>query len=316
MMVTPLELGAAFLLDVIAGDPERLPHPVRGIGWLISTFERETRRTVANERLAGVLTVLLTLLVTVVVVGGTCAAAQRLHPWCGSAVTIAWLYLGLATRSLSDYTRRVYRDLRDGDLEQARRSVAHIVGRDTARLDRHEVSRAAIESVSESAVDAVLSPLFFAVLGGPAGLWIFKAVSTCDSMIGHKDARYIRFGTFGARFDDALNYLPARLSMLLFPVAAALTGGHAASCWRVALRDRRHHASPNSGIPEAATAGALQVRLGGPTMYEGELVNKPPFGGEFRLPEPADIPRAIRLMWAVSLLGLGLGLCWLGVWRA
>jgi adenosylcobinamide-phosphate synthase len=307
--ITPLELGAAFLLDVIVGDPERLPHPVRGIGRLIATFERETRKIFTHERLAGVLTVLLTLLVTGVVVGATCAAAHHLHPGFGSVVTIAWLYLGLATRSLSDYTRRVYRDLRDGDLERARQSVAHIVGRDTARLDRHEVSRAAIESVSESAVDAVLSPLCFAVLGGPVGLWIFKAVSTCDSMIGHKDARYIRFGTFGARLDDALNYLPARLSLILFPAAAALTGEDAVSCWRVARRDRHHHASPNSGIPEAATAGALRVRLGGPTLYEGELVNKPPFGGEFRLPEPGDIPRAIRLMWAISLLGLCLGLC-------
>lgn len=307
-MITPLELAAASALDALIGDPRWLPHPVRGIGWLIHTFESLTRRRVANERAAGVLTVLLTLLVTVAVVGGTTLAAGRVHPWAGHVVTVAWLYLGFSTRSLHDHVRRVVCDLREPTLDAARRSVGYIVGRDTARLDASEISRAAIESVAESTVDGILSPLFFAVLGGPILLWVFKATSTCDSMIGHKDERYIRFGTFGARLDDVLNYLPARLAFLLFPTAAFLTGGNAATAWRIARRDHTHHASPNAGVPEAAMAGALGIRLGGPTVYEGETVDKPPFGAEFRPPLPEDIPVALRVMWAVSLLGLVLGL--------
>jgi adenosylcobinamide-phosphate synthase len=308
MLITPLELIAAFALDLVFGDPEWFPHPVRGIGWLIARFETLTRRHVANERRAGVLTVLLTLTVTGAVVSGSCLLAGRIHPWAGHAATIGWLYLGFSVRSLADYTRRVAVDLRNNSLEAARRSVARIVGRDTATLDASGVSRAAIESVAESTVDGILSPLFFAVLGGPVLLWVFKATSTCDSMIGHKDARYLRFGTFGARLDDVLNYVPARLAFLLFPAAAWVTGGRPKACWIVAWRDHGHHASPNAGIPEAAIAGALGVRLGGATAYEGEVIDKPPFGGEFRAPQPADISVALRIMWAVSLLGLLLGI--------
>lgn len=307
-MITPLELGAAFTLDLLLGDPERFPHPVRGIGWLIAAFEALTRRHLRNERAAGAVTVLLTLAVVCGAVAGTCLLGAWAHPWVGRAVTIAWLYFGFSARSLSDHVRRVLRDLVHGTIEAARRSVAAIVGRDTARLDAGEVSRAAIESVAESTVDGVLSPLCFAVLGGPVALWAFKAVSTCDSMIGHMDERYIRFGTFGARLDDVLNYLPARLAFVLFPAAALLTGRDATSCWRVARRDHRHHASPNAGVPEAAMAGALRVRLGGPTAYDGELVDKPPFGAEFRRPAPADIAPALRIMWTVAMLGLALGL--------
>jgi adenosylcobinamide-phosphate synthase len=307
-VITPFELAAAFLLDLVFGDPEWFPHPVRGVGMLIARLEALTRRLIANERAAGVLTVLLTLGITGAVVAGTCLLADRLHPRAGQAMTIAWLYLGFSVRSLSDYTRRVAVDLQTNSLESARRSVGHIVGRDTATLDASGVSRAAIESVAESTVDGILAPLLFAVLGGPILLWIFKATSTCDSMIGHKDARYLRFGTFGARLDDVLNYVPARLAFLLFPAAAWLTGGNPKASWTIAWRDHRHHASPNAGVPEAAMAGALGVRLGGATAYEGEVVDKPPFGGEFREPQPADISSALRIMWAVSLLGFILGL--------
>lgn len=307
-MITPLELAAAFALDLLFGDPDWFPHPVRGIGRLIARLEALTRRLIAHERTAGVLTVLLTLAVTGAVVSGTCFLASRIHPWAGHAITVAWLYLGFSARSLSDHARRVAVDLRTNSLEAARRSVSHIVGRDTATLDASGVSRAAIESVAESTVDGILSPLFFAILGGPVLLWLFKATSTCDSMIGHKDARYLRFGTFGARLDDVLNYLPARLAFFLFPMAALFTGGHPGACWIVAWRDHRHHASPNAGVPEAAMAGALGVRLGGPTVYEGEVVNKPPFGAEFRDAQPADIPAALNLMWGVSAIALLLGM--------
>jgi adenosylcobinamide-phosphate synthase len=307
-MITPLELAAAFALDVLFGDPAWFPHPVRGIGWLINTFETWTRKRIRNERAAGVVTVLLTLAVTGAVVAATCLLARRAHPWAGHAVTVGWLYLGLSTRSLSDHVRRIMRDLTLPTPDAARRSVGHIVGRDTARLDAGGISRAAIESVAESTVDGILSPLFFAVLGGPVLLWLFKAASTCDSMIGHMDARYIRFGTFGARLDDVLNYLPARLAFFLFPAAAGLTGQNAAAAWRIARRDHGNHASPNAGVPEAAMAGALGVRLGGPTTYEGEVVDKPPFGAEFRPPQPDDISAALRLMWVVALLGLALGM--------
>lgn len=307
-----LLLLCAYLLDLAVGDPDWFPHPVRGIGRLIQGGERVTRRWWRNERLAGALTVVWVVSVTGLVVWGSLRAAA----WAGAgwydAVAVGWLYLGLSTRSLSDHVRQVARDLRAGDLPAARRSVARIVGRDTAALDASGVSRAAIESVAESAVDGVVAPLFFAALGGAPLLWIFKAVSTCDSMIGYKDARYRRFGTVGARADDVLNFVPARLALCLFPLAALLTGASARGAWHIAWRDRRHHASPNAGIPEAAMAGALHVRLGGPASYGGEMEDKPYFGAEFEPPQPRDVARAIRVMWIVSLLALGVavGLAW------
>lgn len=307
--MTPLPLAAAYLIDVVVGDPRNLPHPVCAIGWLITFFEKWTRRLLpGKERVAGFTTVAGTLAVTSGVVGGTCALAGRIDPRAGLAVSILWLASGFATRSLSDHARRVARDLARGDLAAARRSVGHIVGRDTGNLDHREISRATVESVAESTVDGVISPLFFAVIGGPVGLWIFKAASTCDSMIGHKDERYIRFGTFGARLDDVLNYLPARLAFLLFPLAAWIARADPGKAWRVARRDHAMHASPNAGIPEAAIAGALNVRLGGPVTYDGVPSDHPVFGAEFREAEPEDIPRAVRILWIVSLLSLLAGL--------
>lgn len=306
--MTALQLASAFFLDAILGDPPRLPHPVSAIGWLIATMERWTRRLLpGRERTAGTITVLVTLGFTALVVGGSCALACRIHPLAGSAAAIAWLASGFATRSLSDHARRVAADLARGDIQAARSSVGRMVGRDTGHLDSSGVSRAAIESVAESTVDGVFSPLFFAVLGGPVGLWLFKAASTCDSMIGHKDARYIRFGTFGARLDDVLNFIPARLAFLLIPAAAWLIRANARNAWRTALRDHRLHASPNAGIPEAAMSGALNVRLGGPVTYDGIPAGNPVFGAGFRPPEPGDISRSIRILWVSSLLAFAAG---------
>lgn len=304
------DLGAACLLDAWLGDPGWLPHPVRGIGALIAGLEKFTRRCWRNERLAGAVTVGLTVLVTAGAVWLSLRLAAAAGFWVERLAAVLWLYLGLSTRCLADEAGRVRRNLaegvRTGNLAGARRAVSRIVGRDTARLDAVEISRAAIESVAENTVDGFLSPLFYAALGGPAAMWIFKAVSTCDSMIGHRDARYVRFGTVGARSDDALNFLPARLSVWLFALAALCAGGSWRGCLRTAGRDGARHASPNAGIPEAAMAGALQVRLGGAVEYDGEAVTHGPFGGEYREPQPADVNRAVRMLWGVSLWGGGL----------
>lgn len=304
----PFELLAAVLLDAVLGDPEWFPHPVRYVGRLIAALERGTRRLWRNERLAGTVTILVAIAITGGVVWGTLAAARAVNVWLGHGVAVLWTYLGLSARCLADEGRRVYRDLARGDLAAARQSVARIVGRDTAALDEAGVSRAAIESVAENAVDGILTPLFFAGLGGPVALWVFKAMSTGDSMIGHLDERYRRFGTVAARLDDVANYAPARLAVPLFAVTAFLTGHSAAESWRVAWRDRRHHASPNAGLPEAAMAGALRVRLGGPAVYDGEVVEHEPFGGEYPLPATRQVRDAVVVMWGVTALGAALAI--------
>lgn len=297
-------LVLACLLDALLGDPRWLPHPVRGIGLLIRKGEDVTRRLLRNEYAAGGLTVLVAVAASWGVVWATLDLAARLSPWAEAAVSVLWLYLGLAARGLDQAGAKVLHALEAGDLPAARASLGDIVGRDTAALDEAGISRAAIESVAENTVDGILSPLFFALIGGAPLLWAFKAVSTCDSMIGYRTDRYLRFGRVGARLDDAANFLPARLCFALFPAAAWLGRAFPGTCLKVALRDWRLHASPNAGIPEAAMSGALRVRLGGPAWYDGEREDKPWFGGEYPDPGREHIRKCRALMWTASVLFL------------
>ncbi len=299
-----LSIVTGFTLDAVFGDPAWVPHPVRLIGMGIQKAETFTRKKIRNERVAGMVTVCLVVAASYLLVKFSVSAAFRISARLGFAVESLWIFLGLAMRGLSDAALPVADSLEKGDLQAARKEVGQIVGRDTGRLDEAGISRAAIESVSESTIDGAVSPLIFAGLGGAPWLWVFKAVSTCDSMIGYKNARYHRFGTFGARLDDAANFLPARLGFLLFPFAARLCGESQREALHIAWRDRKVHASPNAGIPEAAMAGALRVRLGGPAWYDGELEPKAYFGAEFADPTPGHIRRAVKLSWTVSLLAL------------
>jgi adenosylcobinamide-phosphate synthase len=301
----------AFGLDLMIGDPERFPHPVRFVGSLISRLEKITRKILSNERVAGTVTGLLAVLISAAFVYVTIKLANFADPVIGRIVSILWLYMGLSARSLAESAYRISDDLERHDIESARKSLSCIVGRDTKNLDESEISRGAVESVSENTVDGILTPVFFALIGAftPVGaaamMWAFKAMSTCDSMIGHKDEQYIRFGTFSARLDDVANYIPARLCYILFPVAAFLLGYSPLKCFRTALRDSKYHASPNSGIPEAATAGALEIRLGGTVYYDGIPCQKIPFGDEFRSPVKKHIFQSVKLMWLTTILMLG-----------
>jgi adenosylcobinamide-phosphate synthase len=194
----------------------------------------------------------------------------------------------------------------EGSLPKARRAVSMIVGRDTENLDREGVIRAAVETVAENTADGVIAPLFYLALGGAVGGMAYKAINTMDSMLGYKNERYQYFGTAAARLDDAAGFIPARLSGLLLVAAAGLTGMDAAGAWRIFCRDRYAHKSPNSAQSESAVAGALGVQLAGDAVYGGMVVHKPTIGDHCREIEAEDIPRACRLMYTASGLGLGL----------
>lgn len=308
------DMAIAFVLDLIIGDPECFPHPVRAIGALINLLEKLTRKVFRNERIAGTITGLITVLAAGGAVYGSLEVAKFANPLAGRILNILWLYMGLSARSLSDSALRIRKHLVKGDMKEARKSLSVIVGRDTENLDENGISRATIESVAENTVDGILSPIFFAAIGGTCFgaplMWIFKAISTCDSMIGHKDERYIRFGTFSARLDDAANFIPARLCYILFPVAAFLTGKSPVSSFKIAIRDSGYHDSPNAGIPEAAAAGALRICLGGTTIYDGIPHEKKNFGGEFSPPDRRHIVSTLQIMWvsAILMLILSIGL--------
>lgn len=306
-------LPAAYLLDLALGDPRWLPHPVVLIGRVADALERAARsvcRSPLAQRVAGVALTGGVVLGTGGVAWAAVALAGRLHPAAGSAMEVALLWTALAARSLADHVGAVWRPLAAGDLEGARRAVALVVGRDTERLDEAGVARAAVETAAESASDGFVAPLFWGLLGGAPLALAYKAVNTLDSMWGHKDERYLHFGWAAARLDDAANWLPARLTGLLLALAAGLIGGRpgggpaARNAWRVLRRDARKHPSPNSGYPEAAMAGALDLQLGGFNSYGGEASFRPYLGEGGRSPQAGDILRALRLVQLAALLAV------------
>lgn len=268
----PLEIQIllAVALDAVLGDPRRIPHPVRLIGAFASALERPLRALFRSAFAAGLVHWLIVVSVAGAGACGIHCAAARLHPLAGDFAAVFLFYLGFAGRDLIDHAARVRLALEAGNLPEARRRVGMMVGRDTENLDQAGVARATVESVAENLVDGVTAPLFFAAAGGPVGLWVYKAISTLDSMFGHKDEAYILFGRTAARMDDAANYLPARITAPLIAVAACMIGLNARGSLRILRRDGRKHASPNAGLSEAAFAGALGVELGGLNHYGGE----------------------------------------------
>lgn len=297
-----LQIILALGLDGLLGDPRWLPHPVRRIGRLAAWSERFWRRLITDERRAGIATVLLVLLVTGAASGLLLWGAGKIHPRLGDLVAVLLLYTCFATRDLLAHSRRVYQALVADDLPQARQRVALLVGRDTEELDQAGVVRACVESVAENSSDGIVAPLFWAVVGGPVGALLYKAVSTLDSTFGYKNERYRHFGWAAARLDDLLNYLPARLTGVGLVAAALIGGADFEAAWRIYRRDRGNHASPNSGHPEAAVAGALGLQLGGVSSYFGQLVAKPTLGDDLLEPEPEHILAVNRLVLTLTVL--------------
>jgi adenosylcobinamide-phosphate synthase len=221
---------------------------------------------------------------------------------------VYFMFTGLAIRDLAQEAGAVWQALRAQELPTARRRLSRIVGRDTDQLDTPEVVRATVETVAESTIDGIVSPLFWALIGGAPGLWAYKAINTLDSMVGHREAPYTRFGWAAARVDDVANFVPARVGLCCMVIATLLVGGPARRCLRVALRDGGKHPSPNAGIAEAAMAGALEVRLGGKNTYDGVEDMRPYLGEPIHPLQPSCIPQALRLMYATSTLALAIGL--------
>ena len=294
----------AILLDLLLGDPRWFPHPVRLIGALATIAENISRRFIRNERVAGLLTLVFLLLMTGLSVTALLRATAWLHPLLGHLTAVFLLYTTLAARDLTEHSTEVYDALRDKDLIQARQRVAMIVGRDTSRLDQAGVSRATVESVAESMVDGVTAPLFYGILAGPMGAMLYKVINTGDSMFGYKNEKYIKFGWASARLDDLANFIPARLTGFLVPAASFLLGLNGKKSLQILIRDRKKHASPNSGHSEAAVAGALGIQLGGTSRYFGKTVTKPTLGDADKPISHHHIWQAIRIMLLTSALAM------------
>ncbi len=279
-----------------------MPHPVVAIGRLIGALDRSLRLEWLNERLAGV----LLLLVAVTFAAGTTwfllQILTLLMPLAGWIAAVIISSTCLAARSLHRESFLVASALKGGDLPAARHYLSFIVGRDTAQLEEPEVWRALIETVAENTSDGIIAPLFWLTIGGPVTAMAYKAVSTLDSMVGYRNQRYLQFGWASARMDDLLNYIPARLTALLLIMSAPFAGCSLSAAARITLRDRLNHPSPNSGHPEAAAAGALGVRLGGAASYNCKPSWKEYIGEPQNPLDEHAYHRMVKLMYISTLL--------------
>lgn len=303
-----MALLIGFIIDCLVGDPHWLPHPVVLIGKLIAWLERVFRRllpkTVAGERTAGGLIWLVTVAVSSLVPWGILRVCSRISPWLTLGVQSIMCWQIIAPRALRDESMKVYRALKTGTLQDARRAVSMIVGRDTEQLDAAAVTRAAVETVAENASDGVIAPMLFLALGGAPLGFLYKAVNTMDSMLGYVEPPYKNVGCIPARMDDLFNFLPARLCAMLMLAVGGLLGMDVKNGWKIFRRDRYNHASPNSAQTESVCAGLLGLRLAGDASYHGVLHHKKFIGDPLREITPQDIPQSCRLMYATTVLML------------
>jgi adenosylcobinamide-phosphate synthase len=298
-------LAAAVLLDFFLGDPRGLPHPVVGMGRAIQFFEPRFRQMRDNLFWAGVWFALFLVIFSYVLALALVGWTGQIHPLLGVVVQVVLLFFCFSVKGLKDAAIAVAGPLSSGDLSTARKQVAWIVGRETHALDAPGVTRAAVETVAENFVDGFLSPLFWALVLGVPGAVAYKMINTLDSMVGYQNDTYLLFGRASARLDDAANFIPARLSVLVIAAAAVFVPrASGAAALRSGLSEGRRHKSPNAGFPEAAFAGALGVRLGGPAVYHGRPVDKPYIGAGFNDPKPAAIFQACRLIQTAAVCGL------------
>lgn len=308
----PWVILAGFVLDCLVGDPVFALHPVRILGRLAAAVEK---LLYPRARTASRAILFIAGAVAWIIVTGSafCAAwflpraAALIHPVAGDLVAAFFVWASIAPRDLAGHALAVKRCLDAHSLPGARKAVSMIVGRDTQRLDEAGVARACIESVAESAVDGVLAPLFWAFVLGPAGAFAYRAANTLDSMFGHRTERYLYFGKFSARADDVATFLPARLAGPFTAIAALLVGLRGIGALRCFFRDRLRHESPNAGHGEAAFAGALGTKLGGPAWYKGEFIDHPVLDGGSQVPDAAMTGKAVALMYALSVVGLAIG---------
>lgn len=294
LLIIPLAIG--YLLDLLIGDPEKLPHPVRVFGKLIYKGDLLLNKP-GHRMLKGMLLAIglcLLTFFTFKVVGELLLAR---HPYLYLLFAGIFVFYGLANKGLIDEGRAVFQVLHTQGLEAGRKQLSRIVGRDTSQLTPQQIRIAVLETMSENLSDGVIAPLFYYALAGVPGMMTYKMINTMDSMLGYRNARYEQFGMFAARLDDVVNFIPARITAFLM----ALVSG----CWQAVVFIQKYghkHKSPNAGYPEAALAGILNCRFGGPNVYQGVLVEKPYIGAQNRIITHQEIYRVIKINHSTCLV--------------
>lgn len=297
-----IDLIVAVFIDILVGDPQNFPHPVRLFGKLIYTEDKFVRRLISSSRglyLGGFFVVAANMLIAYFVPFGILKLVRNI-PICYHAANIYLLYTCIAARCLRDEALKIVRALELG-LEEARYRLSFIVGRDTKNLEESEIIRATVETVAENTSDGVIAPLLFAMIGGVPAAMLYKMVNTMDSMLGYMNEKYRYIGYFPAKTDDVFNFIPARLTGILMNLSG-LFKFNTVQGFRIMLRDRKNHKSPNCAYPEGAVAGLLGIQLGGANSYFGEVMVKPRIGDGDRALHRQDIKSTVEIMFRTELL--------------
>lgn len=301
-----LSLYIGYITDLIIGDPYIFPHPVKYIGKLIKTIENFVRKVAKTDKglkIGGFflwfVTVGTTFTVTYLITSLT-----KFNIVVYLIVNGILIYTTLATKCLKDEAKKIYNVLKSGDIQKSRIQLSYIVGRDTANLEEKEIIRATVETVAENTVDGLIAPLFYGFIGGAPLAMTYKAINTLDSTVGYKNEKYIHIGFASAKIDDIANYIPSRISVILFTIGNFLLGNNYKNCFKIAIRDRKNHKSPNCAFSEGSVAGALGIQLGGTNIYFGEVVYKPTIGDKIREIEVEDIARTNKILYATSLTSM------------
>jgi len=294
----------AYLLDLILGDPEGFPHPVRLMGRWITSLETVIRRRFKSSRaelIGGVLLWFCVILPSYIGTYLMLVSSKALNEWFGYVISIFLASTVIAIKDLHKEAKKVIKGLEEG-LDVARQRLSRIVGRDTSSLSEEQVLRALIETISENTSDGIIAPMFYLIIGGVPLAMTYKAVNTLDSMLGYKEEKYLHIGWFSAKMDDGVNFIPARITGFLMLLASFFLRLDWKNGLRIMLRDGRKHPSPNAGIPEAAIAGVLGVKLGGPSYYFGKLYMKPFMGNGIKKIDREDVGNALKIMHLSALL--------------
>ena len=296
-----IKIWIAYVLDLIFGDPQNVVHPVQVIGKIISAGEKVLLRK-KYKFLAGAVLNIFTVSITYTLMY-LISKSVKISVFF-MIIEIYLMYTIFSINSLAREGNRVYRILKEGDIEKARKDLSYLVSRDTETMDEKMIIRSTMETISENTVDGIVAPMFYMFLGGMPLAMAYKAINTLDSMVGYKNEKYMDFGKFSAKVDDAANFIPARITGILIVLASMILGYDYKNSLKIFIRDRKNHSSPNSAHSEASVAGALGVQFGGKVSYFGKETDKPTIGDKTKEFELEDIRKNIRIMYVTSFLSL------------
>ena len=296
-----IKIWIAYVLDLIFGDPQNVVHPVQVIGKIISAGEKVLLRK-KYKFLAGAVLNIFTVSITYTSMY-LISKSVKISVFF-MIIEIYLMYTIFSINSLAREGNRVYRILKEGDIEKARKDLSYLVSRDTEMMDEKMIIRSTMETISENTVDGIVAPMFYMFLGGMPLAMAYKAINTLDSMVGYKNEKYMEFGKFSAKVDDVANFIPARITGILIVLASMILGYDYKNSLKIFIRDRKNHSSPNSAHSEASVAGALGVQFGGKVSYFGKETDKPTIGDKTKEFELKDIRKNIRIMYVTSFLSL------------